>query len=86
MNKLGKYTSKAKLAIFGAVAAVTTTAAQAQYDFVAQDGTTGEISFDPGSLVAPIVTAIIAAIAASAAIFVLFMGVRMLFRVIKGSK
>lgn len=66
-------------ALFCAVMLVMANGASA-LDIVTQDGTTGAISFDPSALVDPVLTAIIAAVCAGAAIFLVVVGVRWIKR------
>lgn len=86
LSRLGNKSMQRLSVASALLTAALANTASAQYNFVTQDSTTGEISFTPADLVAPIVTAVIAAIAASAALFVLYTGVRWLYKVIKGSK
>lgn len=55
------------------------------YTIVTQ-GTDGTITFTPGTLTVAIIAGAILAVASSAALFVLALGVRWLYRVIKGAK
>lgn len=58
--------------------------AHAAYEFVAVDGTTGEVTFTPGKLVTPVLTGIVSIIGAIGAIWVIRAGVRWMKRFIGG--
>lgn len=49
------------------------------------DGT-GEVTFSPGDVVTPVITGVIAAVGAAAALFVIAIGIRWLYRMVKTSK
>lgn len=61
--------------------------AQAQLtNLVAYDSGTGDVTFTPGGLVTPIIAGVIAAIGAGAALMIVTVGIRWVYRTIKGSK
>jgi len=57
-------------------------AARADYSIVSADGS-GNVTFTPGSLVAPILTGVVSAVASAAALIVLAVGVRWIYRMVK---
>jgi hypothetical protein len=57
-------------------------AARAGYDIVTTDGS-GNVTFTPGSLVTPILTGVVAAVGSAAALIVLAVGVRWIYRMVK---
>lgn len=59
--------------------------ASAQYSIVSSDGS-GNVSFTPSALVVPVITGVIACVAASAALVLIWIGVKWLYRVLKGAK
>ena len=56
--------------------------ARADYSIVSTDGS-GNVTFTPGSLVTPILTGVVAAVASAAALIVLAVGVRWIYRMVK---
>lgn len=82
-------TLKSKLAaVVAAVAVVLSFGAQnaqAAYDIVTSDSN-GNVSFVPSALSGPIITAVIAAVGSAAALFVIALGVRWLYKMMRGSK
>lgn len=59
-----------------------TAPAWAAYDIVSTDGS-GNVTFTPGSLVTPILTGVVAAVGSAAALVVLAVGVRWIYRMVK---
>jgi hypothetical protein len=60
----------------------TVPSARAGYDIVSTDGS-GNVTFTPGSLVSPILTGVVAAVGSAAALIVLAVGVRWIYRMVK---
>lgn len=58
----------------------------AQSALVAYDGQTGAVSFTPSVAVTPVITGVVAAITAGLALFVAVVGIRWIYRTLKGSK
>lgn len=81
-RKVAAYVAPVGVAV--GVALGSSTPASAAYDIVTESS--GTISFAPGVLVTAIITGVIAAVAASAALVVISLGVRWLFRMLKGAK
>ncbi len=67
-------------ALFGLLSLVPM--ARASYDIVSTDGS-GNVTFTPGSLVTPILTGVVAAVGSAAALIVLAVGVRWIYRMVK---
>jgi hypothetical protein len=53
---------------------------------VAYDDATGNVTFTPGDLVSKVVVAIVAAVGAALAIGIISLGVRWIYRMVKGAK
>jgi hypothetical protein len=53
---------------------------------VAYDDATGAVTFTPGDLITKIILAIVAAVSAALAIGIIVMGVRWIYKVVKGTK
>lgn len=84
MNLIRKtYNKTLALALFALILLGGMTPAMA-VDFVSWDGT--NVSFTPGVLVSPVATAAVAAAAAAAVLIVLAVGVRWVYKLVKGSK
>jgi hypothetical protein len=60
----------------------TVPSARAGYDIVSTDGS-GNVTFTPGSRVSPILTGVVAAVGSAAALIVLAVGVRWIYRMVK---
>lgn len=58
--------------------------ARADYAIVSESS--GTVTFTPGVLCTPIITGVVAGVGSAAALVVLWVGVRWLYRVFKGSK
>lgn len=59
--------------------------ASAQYAIVSADSS-GNITFSPSALVTPVITGVIACVISAAALVLLWIGVRWLYKVLHGSK
>ncbi len=76
-----------KKRLFAALAVVggfLLTAPAAMADIVTYDSSTGDVQFTPGELVEPVIGAIVAAVTAAAAIWVIVAGIRWLKRFMRG--
>lgn len=82
-DKLQKVRSFLMVAV-SLIALTFANSASAAYDIVTESS--GTISFAPGVLVTAIITGVIAAVASAAALVVISLGVRWLFRMLKGAK
>jgi len=84
MNKLRNKFNKLGALVLAAVAVGAMQANAALSDVVSY--ASGEVTFAPSNVVTPVITGIIAAIGAAAAIFVIVVGIRWIYRTAKSSK
>lgn len=85
-----RFTSMVRRAALGVVAVLGllvlgVQSASAQYAIVSSDAS-GNITFTPSGLVTPVITGVIACVTASAALVLIWIGVKWLYRVLKGAK
>jgi len=73
------------VAAVGAVMLLGAAQAQAQYNIVSSDAS-GNISFTPSGLVQPIIVGVIACITGATSLVLIWIGVKWLYRVVKGAK
>lgn len=85
MNKLRNLWHRVAAFALVAFTAMLALPASAEYSIVTADSN-GNVTFDPSGIVAPIITAVVAAVGSAAALFLIAVGVRWLYRMIKGSK
>jgi hypothetical protein len=74
-----------RMAAFGAAVA-TLGLSRAQAAFLAYDAQTQAVTFDPGAAIGPVITAVVAAVLAGVSLFVIAVGVRWVYRMLKGAK
>jgi hypothetical protein len=74
-----------KMALFGAAVAMLGLG-RAQAAFLSYNATTQAVTFDPSEVVEPVVNAVVAAVLAGVALFVIARGVRWVYKVIGFSK
>lgn len=90
IQKMGMGLQKVGVGIYGRLMALLLVLAvfgmNAQAAFVEVDGTTGEITFTPGDVLDPVITAVVAAVVAAVALFVIFVGTRYVYRALKTGK
>ena len=55
-------------------------------DLVTYTEATGAVSFEPGGVVTPVITGVIAAVGAAAALFIISLGIRWLYKLVRGAK
>jgi hypothetical protein len=88
-RKVGQFikrnAAKAAAVVTAGSIALGAQVAKADYAIMSSDGS-GNISFTPGGLVTPIITGVVAAVTAGAALVLIGVGVRWVYRAIKMSK
>ena len=82
MKLIRKYWSRLLAFALIALGLLGALPARADYAIVSTDGS-GNVTFTPGSLVTPILTGVVAAVASAAALIVLAVGVRWIYRMVK---
>ena len=82
MKGIRNYWTRLLAFAFALLAMLSALPARADYAIVSTDGS-GNVTFTPGSLVTPILTGVVAAVASAAALIVLAVGVRWIYRMVK---
>jgi hypothetical protein len=77
---------KARVSLIAGLVAACAFASSASAAIVSYNDGTGEVTFSPGDVVTPVITGVIAAVGAAAALFVIAIGIRWLYRMVKTSK
>jgi hypothetical protein len=66
--------------------ALAASANAAATDLVTYTAETGAVTFAPGGVVTPVITGVIAAVTAAAALFVISLGIRWLYKLVRGAR
>lgn len=87
LRSVASYGAKAVLAVCTLGTLVLSgVSGQAQTNLVAYNEGTGAVTFTPGFIMTPIIGGVIAAVGAGVALVIIAVGVRWVYRIVKGSK